>query len=51
MNNSVTNIYNFNFISMSVLPGHLSRDKKGRFISKQLPLVPLPAKLKEAMTG
>ena len=30
---------------MSILPVHLGRDKIGRFISKPLPLIPLPKTL------
>lgn len=44
----------FDFISMikiSVLPIFLGRDHKGRFIGKNLPLVPLPDKLQKAMMG
>ena len=42
--------YDLNF-SMVVLPAHLTRDKNGKFIGKQVSLVPLPNKLKEAMVG
>jgi LAGLIDADG DNA endonuclease family/Proton-conducting membrane transporter len=38
-------------LSMALLPLHLTRDKKGRFISKQVPLVTLPDKLKKALIG
>ena len=44
-------IYYFNLISMSVLPAHLGRDKKGRFFRKTVPLVPLPDILKDAIIG
>ena len=44
-------IDSFNLTWMSVLPTHLGRDKKGRFIGKTLPLVPLPPKLVEALLG
>ena len=45
------NINNFDIFSFSVLPAHLARDNKGRFIGKSLPLIPLPPKLIEALTG
>ena len=38
-------------MSLSVIPSHLGRDEKGRFIRKSLPLVPLPEKLIEAIIG
>ena len=38
-------------MSLSVIPSHLGRDEKGRFIRKSLPLVPLPDKLIEAIIG
>nr|YP_009926598.1 hypothetical protein [Wolfiporia cocos]QNH92656.1 hypothetical protein [Wolfiporia cocos] len=41
----------FNLTCLSVLPAHLARDKKGRFISKPLPLEPLPNKVVEALVG
>ncbi len=44
-------IYYFNLYSLSVLPAHLGRDNKGRFLRKTLPLVPLPEKLREAIIG
>nr|UEV87051.1 hypothetical protein [Grifola frondosa] len=44
-------IYHYNLISLSVLPVHLGRDKKGRFIRKTLPIIPLPDKLIEAIIG
>ena len=36
---------------MSILPVHLGRDKIGRFISKPLPLIPLPKTLQDALIG
>jgi hypothetical protein len=36
---------------MMVLPVHLGRDEKGRFIKKLVPLVQLPEQLKEALFG
>lgn len=51
-----TNLFNFNIndldiFSLSLLPAHLGRDNKGRFIGQSLPLVPLPYKLIEALVG
>jgi len=48
-NNSIY-FYDFN-LSMVGLPAHLTRDKNGKFISKQVPLVTLPDKLKDAIIG
>ena len=45
------NIYSLNLTCLSVLPAHLGRDKKGRFIDKTLSLKPLSSKLVEAMIG
>ena len=51
-----TNLFNFNInnldiLSLSLLPAHLGRDIKGRFIGQSLPLVTLPSKLIEALVG
>ena len=49
MCNNFNNVYYI--MTLSVLPAHLERDKKGRFKGKQIPLVPLPLKLTEALIG
>jgi hypothetical protein len=45
------NINNLDIFSLTILPAHLARDSKGRFIGKSLPLEPLPSKLNEALVG
>src|SRR5277367_220696 len=43
--------YSLEFYLMCILPISYNRDSKGRFKSIKKPLIPLPSKLKLAITG